>query len=42
MVMMNKLVTRDNRTNRQFKPQIFQSKRSVQNKIFYDRNNYDQ
>ena len=40
MVMMDKL-TRDNGTNRQFKPQICQSKRRGQSRNFYDKHNYD-
>ena len=39
-VMMNKLATRDNGTNRQFKPHIYQSKRG-QSRNFYDAHNYD-
>ena len=31
---MGKLTTRDNRTNRQFKPQIYQSKRRGQSRNF--------
>ena len=41
-VMMGKLATRNNGTNRQFKPQIYQSKRRGQSRNFYDRCNYDQ
>ena len=33
-VMMGKLATRDNGTNKQFKPQINQSKRRGQSRIF--------
>ena len=40
-VMMGKLAKRDNGTNRQFKPQIYQSKRRGQSKNFYDTCNYD-
>ena len=40
-VMMGKLAARDNGTNRQFKPQIFQSRRRGQSRIFYDSHNYD-
>ena len=39
--MMNKLATRDNWMNRQFKPQIYQSKRWGQSRHFYDTHNYD-
>ena len=39
-VMMGKLAARDNGTNRQFKPQIYQSRRR-QNRKFYDTHNYD-
>ena len=38
---MKKLVMRDNGTNRQFKPQIYQSKRRGQNRNCYDTHNYD-
>ena len=41
-VMMVKLATRDNGSNRHFKPQIYQSKRGGQSRIFYYRGNYDQ
>ena len=41
-VMMGKLATTDNGSNRQFKPQIYQSKRREQNGDLYDRHNYDQ
>ena len=41
MVMMNKLATRDNGKNRQFKPQICQSKRRGQSRNIYDTCNYD-
>ena len=40
-VIMGKLTTRDNRTNRQFKPQIYQSKKRGQSRNFYDTHNYD-
>ena len=44
-VLMNKLATRDNGTNRQFKPQNYQSMRRGQSRNFcgtlnYDRGNY--
>ena len=39
--MMGKLTTRVNRTNRQFKPQTFQSKRRVHSRNLYDKHNYD-
>ena len=35
-VLMGKLATRDNGTNRQFKPQIYQSKRRGHSRNFYD------
>ena len=38
---MGKLTTRDNGTNRQFKPQIYQNKRMGQNRNFYDKHNSD-
>ena len=41
MVMMGKLATRDEGINKQFKPQIYQSKRRGQSRIFYDKCNYD-
>ena len=40
-VMMGKLAARDNWTNRQFKPQIYQSRRRGQSRNFYDSQNYD-
>ena len=40
-VMMGKLAARDNRNNRQFKPQIYQSRRRGQSQKFYDSFNYD-
>ena len=39
--MMGKLAARDNRTHRQFKPQIYQSRRRGQSRNFYDSHNYD-
>ena len=33
--MMGKLVARDNGTNRQFKPHIYQSRRRGQSRIFF-------
>ena len=41
-VMMSQLVTKDDGTNKQFKPQIYQSKRRGQSRNFYDKCNYDQ
>ena len=41
-VMMGKLATRDNRTNREFKPQIYQGRGRGQNRGNYDRCSYDQ
>ena len=38
--MMGKLGTRDNGTNRQLKPQIYQSKRGGQSRNFSDTCNY--
>ena len=38
---MGKLTARDNGTNRQFKPQINQSRRKGQSRNFYDSHNYD-
>ena len=40
-VMMGKLAARDNRTKRQFKPWIYQSRRREQSRNFYDSHNYD-
>ena len=40
-VMMGRLAARDNGTNRQFKPQIYQSRRRGQDRYFYDSHNYD-
>ena len=39
--MIGKLTTRDNRTNRQFKSQIYQSKRRGLSRDFCDTHNYD-
>ena len=39
--MMGKLATRDNGINKQFKRQIYQSKRRGQCTNFYDKCNYD-
>ena len=39
-VMMGKLTARENGTNRQFKHQIYQSKRRGQSRNFYDTHNY--
>ena len=41
-VMMSKLTARENGTNKQFKPKIFQSKRRGQTRNFHDKCNYDQ
>ena len=41
-VVIGKLAARDSRSSRQFKPQIYQSKRGGQNRGNYDRCNYDQ
>ena len=41
-VMMNKLTTKDDGLNKQFKPEIFQGKRRGQTRNFYDKCNYDQ
>ena len=41
-VMMSKLAANDGQTNKQFKPQIFQSKRREQTRNVYDKHNYDQ
>ena len=41
-VMIEKLAARDSRSNRQFKPQIYQRRRRGQNRGNYDRCNYDQ
>ena len=40
-VMMGKLAARDNGTNKQFKPQIYQSRRRGQSRIVYDSHNND-
>ena len=40
--MMSQLVTKDDGTNKQFKPQIYQNKRRGQSRNFYDKHNYDQ
>ena len=40
-VMMGKLTMKDNRINKQFKPQIYQSKSRGQSINFYDKCNYD-
>ena len=40
--MLNKLTTKDDGLNKQFKPKIFQGKRRGQTRNFYDRCNYDQ
>ena len=40
-VMMGKQATRDNRINKQFKPQIYQSERRGQSRNIYDKFNYD-
>ena len=42
LVMIGKLGTRDSRSGRQFKPQIYQGKGRGQNRGNYDRHNYDQ
>ena len=42
MVMIGKLAVRDNRSGRQFKPQIYQGKRRGQDRGSYDRCSYDQ
>ena len=39
--MMGKLAARDNGKNRQFKPQIYQSRRMGQSRNFYDSSNFD-
>ena len=38
---MGKLAARNNETNRQLKPQIYQSRRRGQSRNFYDTHNYD-
>ena len=40
-IMMGKLAARDKGANRQFKPQIYQSRRKGQSRNFYDSHNYD-
>ena len=40
-VMMSKLAAKDNGTNKQFKSQIYQSKRRGQTKYFYNKCKYD-
>ena len=42
MVMIGKLAARDNRSGRQIKPQIYQSKRRGHNRGSYDKHSYDQ
>ena len=39
--MMGMLAARDNGTNKQFKPQIYQSRRRGQSNNFYNSHNYD-
>ena len=39
-VMMSKLATKDDGTYKQFKSQIYQSKRRGQTRNFYDKHNY--
>ena len=41
-VMIGKLVARDSRSGRQFKPQIYHGKRRGQNRGSYDRHSYNQ
>ena len=41
-VMIETLAARDNRSGRQFKPQIYQGKGRGQNRGSYDRCSYDQ
>ena len=41
MVMMSKLATKDDGINKQFKPQIYQSKRRGQARNLYEKCNYD-
>ena len=41
-LMMSKLKAQGNHQNRQFKPQIYQSKQRGQLRNYYDQNNYDQ
>ena len=40
--MVGKLAARDSRSSRQFKPNIYQSKRRGQNRGNHERCNYDQ
>ena len=40
--MIGKFATRDSRSDRQFKPQIYQGRGRGQNQNNYDRHNYDQ
>ena len=40
--MMSKLTTQDDSQNKQFKPNIYQSKRRGQTRNFYNKCNYDQ
>ena len=40
--MTSKIAVKDDGTNKQFKPQIYQSKRREQTRNFYDKCNYDQ
>ena len=42
LVMIGKLAARDNRSGRQFKPQIYQGKGRGQSRDSYDRCIYDQ
>ena len=42
MVMIGKLATRDSKTGRHFKPQIYLDRGKGQNRGNYDRCNYDQ
>ena len=42
VVMIGKLTTRDSRSGRQFKPQVYQGKGRGQNQSNCDRHNYDQ
>ena len=41
IAMIGELAARDNRTNRQFKPQMYQSRWRGQSRNFYDSHNYD-
>ena len=40
-VMMGKIAARDNGTTKQYKPQIYQSRRRGQSRSFYDSHNCD-